>query len=667
MSPDDARRDLFPLPAIPPPHLPRSSSRRLWQRYRFAAATTKLANGVVRSVNSLSSSFTAKAEYLACQQASNHSTKRHQRLTHQIYAAAARFVRRRGAPVPVSDDFLDIDAFACQSPSPSSLPYESNRPVLPIVASRVSLPSQAGTSDLLSLLPPHIANYYRYPSASLMRSAAASGPACVCLASHADYVHLVERMLQLRMLELTTSPVVVNGLFGVDKGGDAIRLIIDARRANSCFAEPPPVQLPTPEVTARLQVPLGHRLFVTKIDLDNFYHRLQLPAWMRPYFALPPLRASELTAASTFPPDALVYPCCCTLPMGWSHSVFLAQTAHEHILDTRTTLLRAPDRLSLSANTVVDRLRHQLYVDDLLLFELDSGTRSVEAVSEYSRAIAASGLAVKLSKVEGPSDSGVECLGLEVHGRELTVGLSPVRLHRLCCDTSALLNSNYCTGSQMQRIVGHWTWAALVHRPAFAVFNAVYRFIACARHKRFHIWPVVARELRAIIGLAPLLYASLGQPWCPKVIATDASLSGLGVVSTVVPPQTVAAIASVPRSRTAPTPLPPLFSPSRTHWATIASAAWRRPEHINVLELRSLITSVRWLLSSPHYLGHQLLIFSDSSTTVGSVCKGRSSSYSLLCRLRVLSALCLASGLRLHMFWIRSADNPADVASRAFQ
>jgi hypothetical protein len=44
-------------------------------------------------------------------------------------------------------------------------------------------------------------------------------------------------------------------------------------------------------------------------------------------------------------------------------------------------------------------------------------------------------------------------------------------------DTLDLLDRGVCTGVDMAHIVGRWSWAVLSCRPAFAVFNAVYRFI----------------------------------------------------------------------------------------------------------------------------------------------------------------------------------------------
>ena len=131
------------------------------------------------------------------------------------------------------------------------------------------------------------------------------------------------------MVEFTTEPKCVNGVFATPKSDGMQRLVVDGRPANARFAPSPSMELPTPDLLAKLEVPEEETLYVAKSDLDNFYHRLRLPKWLRPYFALPPVRAGDI-GLDGFAPDALVYPCCTTLPMGWSHSAYLAQAAHEY-------------------------------------------------------------------------------------------------------------------------------------------------------------------------------------------------------------------------------------------------------------------------------------------------------------------------------------------------
>ena len=59
-----------------------------------------------------------------------------------------------------------------------------------------------------------------------------------------EYIKLINRMSSAGMLSFTTKPKVVNGLFGVAKPDGDIRLILDARPANSVFITPSAVKLP---------------------------------------------------------------------------------------------------------------------------------------------------------------------------------------------------------------------------------------------------------------------------------------------------------------------------------------------------------------------------------------------------------------------------------------
>jgi hypothetical protein len=627
----------FPLPTLPLPPRTSSRSRRLQQRQHRATAVSRLANLCIDSLNALSVSFA----HHRLPTSSNERIR--SRLLSRIVRACQRFVGRQA---PASCD--DTSSSAPTSSTQLKPEYSYAIPVhsaVPIVASKVSLPSAAGTARLLDLLPPHLAQLYNSPQLLLRDTPAKCKvrPRANCV-DRSDYVDLVCRLRDRGMLCFKDSVKVVNGVFAVEKDADWLRLIIDARPANCVFTEPDSVQLPGPDLLSQLRVPANTVVYAAKVDLDNFYHRLQLPEWMREYFALPPLSAADVG----LPGDHLVYPCCTTLPMGWSHSVFVAQAIHEHLLNTRTRL-SPDDRITATSDYRLDRPRHAAYIDDLILVGTDpEALRRLQ--QEYIAVVIAVGLPPKASKVVPPTCDGVECLGLEIDGVNCTIGLSVPKLQRLIGDTLDLLDRGLCSGFEMAQIVGRWTWCVLPCRPAFAVFSAVYRYVQAANRRVFTIWPSVAQELVTIVGLAPLLFAPLDAAWFDRVIATDASEAGLGVVATKTAANTLLASGCDPTSAT---------------WSTIVSSRWRRsPEHINILEARALCTAVRWALSFPNSVCRRLLALSDSQVVVFSVSKGRSSSFSLLRRLRYLASLLLASGLLLVMRWIPSAANPADSASR---
>ena len=151
--------------------------------------------------------------------------------------------------------------------------------------------------------------------------------------------------------------------------------------------------------------------------------------------------------------------------------------------------------------------------------------------------------------------------------------------------------------------VGRVLWCVQVH--------------GMCRKKVFDIWPTVARELRCIIGLAPLLFASLKPVWFHKAIATDASDTGMGVSTTPASPAALREM-SLARPPCDNGPVDRSLHPALRgrKWTDIVSVGWRYPEHINALELHALDTAVRWCASHPTSVGCRLVLWCDNLVVV---------------------------------------------------
>lgn len=599
-----------------------------------------------------------------------------ERLTNHVREAAVRFcseLRRHKSDhrLVVTDPFEDMRTVNLANSFGWDVNYQHSTTAVPIEAAKVALPSEAGSADLLTILPATIAADYSneqklLKSKEQLQIIPRVRP--VCLAPQMEYRALIRRMVGLQMIDFTKKPKCVNGVFGVPKdGGAAIRLIVDARPANRLFVKPPSVTLPTPEHIARISCHPDRPLFTLKSDLDNCYHSIRAPAWLRPYFALPPVTAREISPelAAKWGADTKLWPMCTTLPMGWSHSVYVAQTAHERIVNDFTDL-RPADRVNAQLrdpNLESGRVLHAEYIDDLSMFSYDPEALQ-KCFVQYSEAVRRFGLRIKLSKVIGPTFDPVEVLGVVVDGIRHTIAVSAEKLAALISDTNRILRTGLCTGFELSQVIGRWTWAALAARPALSVFSAVYRFVQCSWRRVFTVWDSVRKELALMIGLAPLLVARLSIPEFPYVVATDASSEGLGVCATVLP---------AGKSIFLPTENEPISGDAQSidinklKWHTIMSQRWQnKGEHINVLELRTVLLTVKWMLSYRRSVARRLLVVSDSSTVVGAVRKGRSSSFQLLLRLRSLAAMLLASGVQLRVEWCPSNLNPADEPSRNF-
>lgn len=755
--------DIFPLPLHgSPPNAHVTRSNRARGRFNAREVTTRLADRTITALNSLACSFADRpadsnspraadliSSMMDFSSSASHCTSRaassttaldnsrgasatQRRICNFVMDSARRFHARSSSVVddcgatttasdtstisqigPVGLDYTMFDNITCVGDASAlrtqlSAGYTKSSAARPLVASRISLPERAGEVSLLDALPPDVAKLYaaehaapclRKPCESIDSNVRAKA-----YGSHAEYIALLRDMDKKNMLTYTTDPAMVVGLFAVDKPDGKLRLILDGRPANDIFAEPPAVELPTPDLFAKLQAPRGRKLWVAKTDLSDFFYRFRTPDWMHRYFALPAVDAAELGKDAEYG-NIRIFPCLAVLAMGWSHSVFAAQRVHEHLLNSLERF-NVADRITRGSDLRVDRVRHAVYIDDLVIIGLHP--HEVDAAqNEYLHAVRIRKLPVKDSKVIRATADGVECLGIELHGTFLTAGVTPAKLSALCMATRAIIKRRIVTGRDLASLVGKWTWAFLVCRPSLSIFNAVYRYIRTADRLPFTLWHSAIVELDTAIALAPLIYSSIAAPFFPDVIAVDASSVGQGVCAITTnaslqselashaglrseqsaahvyapAPRSVhvdddsnAAMAETKRSAADDAAAVSLDSERAVRPCAAAvlsqkarvviSHAWLREEHINALELRAANAAMRWALSSPQSIGSRIVMLSDSQVAVGSLSKGRSSSPIILRRIRATAALLLGSGAQLYTHWIPTKANPADGPSR---
>ena len=163
------------------------------------------------------------------------------------------------------------------------------------------------------------------------------------------------------------------GIFFVTKKSGALRFICDARRTNARFKPPPCVKLPTGEAFSRIHLSEGEVMYGAGLDLKDYFHSMTIPVEMRSFFALPSLSAAEAGVCEVggiaVSLETQIYPCFCTLPMGFSWAMWAAQAAHEEVvaraqIDTRMVQDRS-DFVSLKDGPV-----SAVYVDNYACFAL---------------------------------------------------------------------------------------------------------------------------------------------------------------------------------------------------------------------------------------------------------------------------------------------------------
>ena len=101
-------------------------------------------------------------------------------------------------------------------------------------------------------------------------------------------------------------------------------------------------------------------------------------------------------------------------------------------------------------------------------------------------------------------------------------------------------------------------------------------------------------------------------------------------------------------------------------WKIVKGWAWKKPNHINILEMESLYHSLRYRAKGLNVLHSKFLHLVDSQVVLGVAAKGRSSSYQLQQSLHKFNLLTLALHCYPVLGWVLSALNPSDEPSRWF-
>lgn len=100
------------------------------------------------------------------------------------------------------------------------------------------------------------------------------------------------------------------------------------------------------------------------------------------------------------------------------------------------------------------------------------------------------------------------------------------------------------------------------------------------------------------------------------------------------------------------------------NWEPSFSVKWKLPEHINLLELRSILLGVKFHVSHLGSTSKRVFHLTDSYISLSIASKGRTGSRQVARVLRKLNAFLLAHGITLVLGHVESTRNPTDGASR---
>lgn len=511
------------------------------------------------------------------------------------------------------------------------------------------------------------------------------------------YSDFVSQLHASNLVEFRTQARERVGVFFVWKKSGKQRMVVDSRLSNMWFGAPEKVHLATGSAFSRIEVDEGPAIEIGGVDIKDAFYRIELPHEFRDLFSLSPLPAKALdpvlVKSMNLEGDQLVYPCFRVVPMGWAHALWICQTCHEKVTND---LVSIPASLRLSDMRPAPDLQpfiHAEYVDNFIALTQEKGLAH-ELACKVEQELNIRGLPTH--PVE--STVGGETLGWQFDSEKPHVTMTPRRLWKLKLAINELLRQGWGSGQLVERIVGHCTFAALLRRELLSCFQAVYVFIRKRYHVHGRLWPEVARELRWVSSLLPLVHRDLSAQWSPHVFAVDASTWGRGVVKAEASVDLVREQAKyldrwrfkidderqVQRSEVVgagccadilefeianqhtDTVGIPEVDPSilNLSWKKVNSSPWKRPEAIPVLEGRALVWTVQHLARSQVNHGKRHLILSDSMTAILALTKGRGNSRSMNRIARQIAALSLACDFQLNYRWIASELNAADSPSR---
>lgn len=100
-------------------------------------------------------------------------------------------------------------------------------------------------------------------------------------------------------------------------------------------------------------------------------------------------------------------------------------------------------------------------------------------------------------------------------------------------------------------------------------------------------------------------------------------------------------------------------------WKTVTGWAWQgTPEHINVLEMRAVLTTVKYWIVKRKMSHCKIIHLTDSLVVLHALSRGRSSSRKLRRTIMRISALLLTANLHPVWTYVHTGQNPADRPSR---
>ena len=279
-------------------------------------------------------------------------------------------------------------------------------------------------------------------------------------------------------------------------------------------------------------------------DLPDWFYRIRAPAKLLPYCILrdlsPELLEEALEEEGLKVPDDLHLATgvgLCVVLMGWSWGPYVA---HSLMLALLEESLRPWKSRRLAGGMPTPQLDtatpvHWGYIDDFgvaLLSDREANAGPPKELPRIRAAVRARFMQEGVRPHKETFGPGLaENLGVAVLPDSLVLGPSDLKLWTCIRATEYAASLPALRPKALARIIGVWTWFAMICRELLSILNKCYEFSNLEPDNLERpVWPSVRQELRCLVGLACYVPTSLTRPWSPRVFMTDASWMGQGVV-----------------------------------------------------------------------------------------------------------------------------------------
>ena len=532
---------------------------------------------------------------------------------------------------------------------------------------------------------------------------------------------LLRRLFDCGVLGICQRPRGRVGAFAVSKKPKSIdgkevkrqRLILDCRQVNMA---PPITELGSLASLCETELQVHESFYVGSADIQDCFYACRLPSVMREFFCLGwGLTMSEVfeVTGGIVPQDCWNpgqygqwSPCLTVLPMGFTWSFYLVQKLHEQ--STLHSLSIPRDRLFLDARPAPQLHDKQIgsmpYSDNVHVLGKD-GDAVERGLMRACQDLRDMGFSIH---EEQPATTHMQTLGAIVDGELGLVHLSSERMWNLILASEYVGRTNkHFSSDSIQRLLGHAMFLCVLCRPGMSIFRSLYDFAGRGLPK-CRVWDSARRECCIFSDIIPMLVGNLRRPWSTRVICSDASPSGYGIVERELPTETVRALGRwnerwrfkrLPVSEWRPrdralglssifdieTAKRPGLILEQSHeymedesceevpygimdpgaWKTAKIGLWiDTSEHITLKEGRAFVLSLRWLSRDKNQRGRRCCVLVDNLALAMCISKGRAHNYHMLRVCQQYSAIAWATDMHVRVRWVPSEVNPADGPSR---